>query len=394
MHRYLRGFHDGDLEERREAAQKSGELAFIPRPNEHLQGLGAVCRDLVASVGQRSGCKVATLDQDATLSATSKLEALRCYKGFKAYQPLNTWWAEQQLMIHTEFRDGNVPAGHQQRRCLEEALAALPAGIEKVLLRSDSAGYQHDLMRYCDARDNKPCGRIEFTISAVVSPELKAAAARVSELQWKRLYRSDDDGDRWATNQEWAEIAFCPTDDYRCKDATPYRYFAIREPLSEPELPGMETPDAELPFATAVLGSTNKKRYKLKAIVTNRTLPAEELIWWHRERCGKSEEVHAILKDDLAGRVLPSRYFGANAAWWWMNILAFNLLMAMKRLVLPEEWLPRRLKAIRFHIICLPGRVTRHARQLNINIGGGQAAYQLMLHIRETIARLLPAPAT
>jgi len=25
------------------------------------------------------------------------------------------------------------------------------------------------------------------------------------------------------------------------------------------------------------------------------------VIWWHRERCGKSEEVHSVLKEDLAG---------------------------------------------------------------------------------------------
>ena len=36
----------------------------------------------------------ATLDMDATLIETQKREALYCYKHFKAYQPLNTWWAE------------------------------------------------------------------------------------------------------------------------------------------------------------------------------------------------------------------------------------------------------------------------------------------------------------
>ena len=53
----------------------------------------------------------ATLDMDATLIETQKREALYCYKHFKAYQPLNTWWAEQGLIVHSEFRDGNVPAG-------------------------------------------------------------------------------------------------------------------------------------------------------------------------------------------------------------------------------------------------------------------------------------------
>jgi hypothetical protein len=59
---------------------------------------------------------------DATLVATSKADALFCYKGYKSYQPLNTWWAEQEIILHTEFRDSNVPAGFEQLRVFEEAL--------------------------------------------------------------------------------------------------------------------------------------------------------------------------------------------------------------------------------------------------------------------------------
>ena len=40
--------------------------------------------------------------------------------------------------------------------------------------------------------------------------------------------------------------------------------------------------------------------------------------------CGKGEEVHGVLKDDLAGGRLPSGLFGANAAWWAIAVLAFN----------------------------------------------------------------------
>jgi len=51
--------------------------------------------------------------------------------------------------VHSEFRDGNVPAGYEQLRVLEEAARLLPAGVTKLYLRSDTAGYQHDLLKYC-----------------------------------------------------------------------------------------------------------------------------------------------------------------------------------------------------------------------------------------------------
>jgi hypothetical protein len=47
---------------------------------------------------------------------TQKREDLFPYKGYKAYQPLNTYRAEVGLILHTEFRDGNVPAGYEQLR--------------------------------------------------------------------------------------------------------------------------------------------------------------------------------------------------------------------------------------------------------------------------------------
>jgi hypothetical protein len=145
LFRYLEAFHDPGEERKRQQGK-----AFIPAPNEHLQGLGKANRDFVASIQRRHLEKEATLDTDATLVESQKKDALFSYQGYKAYQPFNVWWAEQGLVLHTEFRDGNVPAGYQQLRVLQEALDMLPEGVTNVYLRSDTAGYEHDLLRYCE----------------------------------------------------------------------------------------------------------------------------------------------------------------------------------------------------------------------------------------------------
>ncbi len=141
---WLERFHDSAQEDHRVAGK-----AFIPAATAGLAGLERVNRALLAFLQRPAPQAVATLDMDATLVASHKRSALYCYKKFKAYQPLNTWWAEQGVFVHSEFRDGNVPAGHQQLRVLQAALAALPSGVEKVCLRSDTAGYQQDLLLYC-----------------------------------------------------------------------------------------------------------------------------------------------------------------------------------------------------------------------------------------------------
>ena len=129
-----------------------------------MKGLRKVNADLVGFVQSRSPQTEATLDMDATLVETRKHEALPSYKKYRAYQPLITYWSEAELIVHSEFRDGNVPAGHQQLRVLVEALEHLSTRVEKVMLRSDTAGYQRELLRYCAEGRDERFGVIEFAV--------------------------------------------------------------------------------------------------------------------------------------------------------------------------------------------------------------------------------------
>lgn len=381
--RYLAAFHNEEEEHRREKGK-----AFVPSPCEYLLGLGRVNREVVSFVQSRAPRRSATLDIDATLVETHKSEALYCYKKFKAYQPQHVYWAEQGLVVHSEFRDGNVPAGSGQLPLLKAALAALPAGVQKVLLREDSAGYDWDLLKYCAEGKNERFGVIEFAVAADVTDAFKKAAAELAEADWRPLSRTIK-GERQETGQQWAELCFVPNEAARKKDGPAYRFLAVREPLVQPDLPGLPE-QAQLPFPTMTFGSA--QRYKLFGLVSNRDLPGEALIAWQRARCGKAEEAHAIMKDDLAGGQLPSAKFGANAAWWAIMILAFNFHSAMRRLVLGGQWAEKRLKAIRFALIRLPGRVLRHARRLVIRLCADHPALPLLLDARRTILALANAP--
>ena len=383
LFRYLEAFHDPGEEIKREPGK-----AFIPAPNEHLQGLRRVNQDFVASIQKRHPEREATLDTDATLVETQKEDAFFSYKGYKAYQPFNIWWAEQKVVLHTEFRDGNVPAGYEQLRVFKEALDMLPKGVTKVYLRSDTAGYQHDLLRYCEKGGSQRFGRIEFAIGADVTKEFKKAVGEVEESDWKPM-RKEIKGEMRKTGAEWAEVCFVPNAIARSKNDPVYRYLAIRELLAQPELPGMQG-HVELPFPTM---SMEKKRYKVFGMVTNRDLEGNQLINWLHKRCGKSEEAHSIMKEDLAGGKLPSSEFGENAAWWWIMILAFNLNSAMKQLVLPGPWVAQRMKAIRFSLIGLPGRVMKHARGLIVRIVKNHPSLAVLVNARQRIMELDYAPS-
>jgi hypothetical protein len=383
MSEWLERFHSRDEEARREKG-----TAFIPAMTEHLRSLWRVNRDLLGFVQKHRPETEATLDMDATLVAGHKRNALFCYKGFKGYQPLNCWWAEQGVMVHSEFRDGNVPAGHEQLRVLKICLDEVAAlGVTKVSLRSDSAGYQQDLLLYCGEGKDERFGVIDFAVSADVTQEFRKAVQEVKEADWHRLVHTFDDGTTMVTDQEWAEVCYVPGWAGHSKTQADYRFLAIREPLRQ-----LNLGDADLlPFPTEEFGA--KGRYKLFGVVTNRKIGGDQVIWWLRERCGKSEEVHSVMKSDLAGGQMPSGLFGANAAWWTIMILAHNLNAAMKRLVLGPAWVAKRMKALRFALINLPGRVVNHARRLVIRISAAGDTLAMLLAARRTIQAMARAPA-
>ena len=376
--RYLEAFHDEAQEECR--AKVGTPLAFIPAANAALRGLRRLNQHFVAWVQSVHPEGTATVDMDATLIETGKQEALYGYKGHKAYQPLQVYWAEQGLLVESEFRDGNVPAGHEQLRLFQESLAVLPQGVKNAFLRSDTAGYQQELLLYCGEGKDRRFGVIPFAVGADMTAALRGAVGETPKEDWHPLEDS-------TTGQEWAEVCYVPNWVGHTQREGTYRYVAVREPVRQSILPGMER---QLPFEALTM--EDGRAYKVTAVVTNRHLPGAGLLRWYRGRCGKSEEVHSVLKSDLAGGRMPSGSFGENAAWWAVAVLSANLHAAAKRLALGEEWAQKRLKAVRYGLITIAGRVVEHGRQMFIQVRALHPGFATLVGGRGSLLALTASP--
>ena len=141
--KFLYQFHDAERIEEAQEQRCWGQVAYIPGENEALQGLGEVNRDLIQELGKR--CpeqKIATVDQDATIITSRKREALPTYEGARGYQPLLAVWAETDVVLTEEFRDGNVPALMDPLNVAKRAFAALPPTVETRYFRGDSACHE------------------------------------------------------------------------------------------------------------------------------------------------------------------------------------------------------------------------------------------------------------
>ena len=105
------------------------------------------------------------------------------------------------------------------------------------------------------------------------------------------------------------------------------------------------------------------------AVVTNRwEMDGNALLSWQRQRCGTVEWAHDLLKNDFAARVFPCGRFGANAAWYRFNVLAFNLKVAMTKIGLPN-YIRARPHTFRMRLLQVAGRVISHSRRMSMRMG-------------------------
>ena len=223
----------------------------------------------------------------------------------------------------------------------------MPETVATYYYRGDSACHESGLINWLrdENRAGGPRGRIGFGISARMSAPLQKAIGKVSEKAWEPY------GKPHAVEiRECAEVSFVPGKSEH-KGTQPLRYIAIRIRQRQDSL-----------FADG-------SRVKHFAVVTNiGEWKAGRLIEWHREKAGTIEGVHDVLKNELGAGVMPSKYFGANAAWLRMAVISLNVMTALKRLALPAELLTARPKRLRFLIFNTPGRLVRHARRMVLRL--------------------------
>jgi hypothetical protein len=128
---FLYQFHDEPKIEEAKRRRASDEVAYIPEESVELQGLRRVNRSLVQELGSRCvGQRMATVDQDATIIESRKQEALRSFEGERGYQPMLAVWAEMDMVLADQFRDGNVPAMMEPLTAAKAAFAALPGTVK------------------------------------------------------------------------------------------------------------------------------------------------------------------------------------------------------------------------------------------------------------------------
>lgn len=362
---FLDLFHDEEkVRSARNEAQRQGRLAFVPEESTLLDGLGRVQRGSVTAIARgREISRAATIDLDATIIESEKRAAQRTYEGTRGYQPVVAMWAEADLVLADEFRDGNVPAMLEPGRCARAAFAALPEGVTEYAFRGDSACHESGLINWLrdENREGGPKGRIAFAVSARMSPDLARAIKRVPENNWVTIGKESD-----GTLRQWADVDFVPGERTERKNTWPLRYIGLR--LLKPQ--------------GHLFDDGNDRRHF--AILTNRTEDGAWVIDWHREKAGTIERVHEEIKNGLGGGRLPSAKFGANAAWFRIACIAYNVISAVRQAWPQETLRTAKAKRLRFEIFNVTGRFVRDRRKISLRLAAPIAWIKNLLRLFES----------
>ena len=103
--------------------------------------------------------------------------------------------------------------------------------------------------------------------------------------------------------------------------------------------------------------------YLYRAIATNRDkLSDSEIIHWYNQRAEDSENRIKELKLDFGGDTLPCSDFRANALYFLISALSYNLFVLMRQL-LPEELARHRVMTLRWRLYAMAAKVVKTGRQ-------------------------------
>jgi len=371
---FLERFHDKDLEKLR--PEREVQKSFIFPSSQPVSALQEVQSGLVRRIAklyekQGQPQRIATVDQDATIIESHKQAAYYHYEEGRGYQPMVAVWAEADLVLADEFRDGNVPAKQDPLTCAKLAFAALPPSVSQRYFRGDSACHENELLGWLKHpdREKEPGGRIGFAVSAVMSEPLAEALRKMPETHWKTFGKEDD-----GTLRQWAEVDFVPGEEYERKDSQPLRYVGLR--LLKPQ---------------GVLFRDGSDRH-YHAVITNQETEGDRLLDWHREKAGTVEHTHDEVKNELGGKHVPSQRFGVNSAWFKIALLTYNIVSAMKGLCLEGEERTARLKRFRLLLIHVAGRMNRNNCVMGLRLCNDAQALKRMQKVWKVFE--LPTQAT
>lgn len=293
-----------------------------------LSGLGRINQRIAATRIRQSGITAHTLDGDASQIVAEKETAQFTYKGEQGYMPMIGHLAETGIVIHDEFREGNIAPATDNLGFIRACEARMPKGHRIAHVRLDSAGYQAGIFNYLEATGKT------FAIGGRLDTPTQKAIANIPDSAWKH----------------YADCAVAETLHSMSETKKAFRLIIVKHKRQ-----------AEL--------FDDKPKYHV--IASNRAESTADTLIWYRQRGDVSENGIKELKIGFGMERMPCGQFKANAAFFRIGVIAHNLFVLFKHSALDAGWLRHQVTTVRWRLFHLPGKVVRHAGAWVLKVPAG-----------------------
>ena len=305
------------------------------------------------------------LDFDATpiTAHSDKEHAAGHYKGGFGFHPLLVSCGRE--VLAAILRPGNAGANNadDHLELFEAALEQLPrAALDgPILARSDSAGASHALAEAC-----RETG-VRFSFGYAIDERVRAAILALPERAWRPAINND------GRPREGAWVA-----ELTCQvslDAWPQGSRLIVR--------------RERPHPGAQLSFTDVDGHRFQCFITDQPDPDLAVLEArHRAHAIVEDRVRALKSTGLGN--LPFAAFAPNQAWLEAALCAHDLTVWTQQLLFDGEHRVCEPKRLRYRLLHVAGRLTRHARQLTLHL---PADWPWAAAIAKAFKRLAALPA-
>lgn len=294
--------------------------------NGSLEGLAAVNRRMLKRGLKYDGIKGYTLDIDATGIMAEKESAMMTYKGYTGYMPMVGHLAENGLVVCDEFREGNEAPQSGNLEFIKRCERQLPKGKRIAGVRGDSAAYQAEVINYCHGKG------ILYAIGADLD---QAVVKAIKGLEDWKAYK----------NGFISETVHCMN---KTKEA--FRLVVIRRPIQG-----------------KLFGEVEESE-KYTAIATNRTEETEKVVEWYNQRGESSENRIKELKIGFGMERMPCGQLEANAVFFRIGVLAYNMSRLFVLKTLDKTWHRHQVQTLRWKLYETAGKIVFHGHHVWLKV--------------------------
>jgi hypothetical protein len=320
-----------------------------------LTGLDQVRDKITERILKRDGITEYTLDADATKIVGEKADAFFTYQGDKGYMPMLGFLYETPICVYDEFREGNVPPASGQKEFYLECKRRMPEGKRIGYYRADSASYQAELFNQLEEDG------VMYAITVDQDKAVKGVIGSITE--WNEPVRG--------CGYELAEAVHCMEKTKRA-----FRLVIKRELRRQGDL--FEKGGQ---FFYHAVGTSWLEEEKDTAGVLK----------WHNER-GQAENFNKELKNGMGMDRMPCGQSYANAVFFRIGVIAYNLFIGFKRLACPESWVKQTIATFRWKMVQVAGRIVKHAGGVVLKLMIDLGKLDLFRGIREKSFELSLCP--